>query len=101
MPVFNDKPRSKDYIYCWYSRGGERKKASQHVRDQRHKLYSTGKFYDIIDDPLEQNDLAAKGVPKKWQKKHSRLKAALDKHVAATLKADPIQEARRTAVKRK
>jgi arylsulfatase A len=100
-PVFHDKPRSKETIYCWYSRSGERKKATQHVHDARHKLYSTGKFHDIVADPDETNDLAADGVPKEWEKKHAKLKAALDKHVADTKKADPLQEARRKVVKRK
>ncbi len=94
VPVFEGRPedRKKDAIYCWYHRDGVRDQASQHARDQRHKLYATGKFYDTVADPEEKHDLAADGVPASLQAVHAKLKAVLDPQVAITAAADPVQE---------
>jgi arylsulfatase A len=80
LPVFLGKPeaRKKEAIYCWYESEGKRAKASQHARDQRHKLYATGKFFDTVADPEEKNDLAAGGVPAELADVHTKLKAVLD-----------------------
>ena len=99
-PLFRGQPREKDHIYCWYSRDGVRKAASQHVRDARHKLYAGGGFYDTIADPEEKNDLSSGEMPDLLREKHRRLKAALDRHLAVTAEADPVQEGRRAALKR-
>jgi arylsulfatase A len=98
-PLFRGEPRKKDTIYCWYSRNGERNKASQHVRDARYKLYATGKFYDVSTDPEEKIDLT-KELPADLKETHKHLKAVLEKHQAITRKADPIQAERRTALPR-
>lgn len=92
MPVFQGKPetRNKDAIYCWYENTGARAKASQHTRDQRHKLYATGKFYDTIADPEEARDLATNGVPADLAATHAKLKAVLDRQRAITAKADKL-----------
>ena len=97
----DDDYKARDYIYCWYSRDGARDKASQHVRTARYKLYATGKFHDTLDDPLEKADLAEKGVPEQLASVHSQLKAALEPHLEATKKADPIQNKKRGPKKEK
>ncbi|MCH7727809.1 MAG: sulfatase-like hydrolase/transferase, partial [Planctomycetes bacterium] len=57
-PQLRDQPGSpREWIYCWYSRNGVRKNASQHVRDRRYKLYATSKFFDVQKDVLEQRPL--------------------------------------------
>ena len=99
-PVFRGEARMKDSIYCWYSRDGERDKASQHVRDARHKLYMNGKFFDVVADPDEKNDLAAGDMPDVLRLTRDRLKEALDKHLAITKGADPIQAERRAKIGR-
>jgi arylsulfatase A len=99
-PVFRGEARMKDSIYCWYSRDGERDKASQHVRDARHKLYQNGKFFDVVADPDEKNDLAAGDMPDVLRLTRDRLKAALDKHLAITKGADPIQAESRAKIGR-
>lgn len=101
MPVFQGSgaERKKEAIYCWYSRMGERNKASQHTRDARYKLYADGKFYDTVEDPDEKDDLAKKGVPEKLADTHAKLKKVLDHHLEITRKADPVQNARREALK--
>lgn len=99
-PLFRGEPRVKDSIYCWYSRNGERNKASQHVRDGRHKLYAGGRFFDVVADPDEKNNLASESVPVDLGETHSRLKASLDKHLAVTRQADPVLAKRRGVTKR-
>lgn len=96
-PTFKGQPRDKDYIYCWYSREGDRKKAKQHVRTATHKLYATGKFYNIVEDPEEKLNLAAGGIPASLEATHTSLKEALDKHLKDTARFDPIQNKRRAA----
>jgi len=99
-PVFRGESRSKDHIYCWYARDGARNKASQHVRDARHKLYMDGRFHDVINDPEEKRNLTAGGVPEDLRETHARLKTALDKHMNVTREADPVIANRRAALKR-
>lgn len=94
-PLFQGKKRTKETIYCWYERNGDREKASQHVRDQRYKLYANGAFFDTWEDRAEEYDLAKEEISKELQPLHTKLKAALDRHLAITKKADPIQNAKR------
>jgi len=39
----------RKWIYCWYSRSGKAKTAKVFARNQRYKLFSTGKFLDLAD----------------------------------------------------
>lgn len=94
-PLFHGEPRKKDHIYCWYERNGVREKASEHTRNQRHKLYANGKLFDTVADPMEENNLAADGVPDELKPVHDTLKTALDEHLADTRAADPILSAKR------
>lgn len=99
MPVFQGRAgeRKMDAIYCWYHRDGLRDRASQHARDQRHKLYADGTFFDTVADPDEQNDLAARGIPEDLRATHTRLKTVLDREMAVARAADPVQAAKRRA----
>jgi len=98
-PVFHGKSRKKDAIYCWYSRDGTRENASQHVRDQRYKLYATGKFFDTVADPDERNNLARNGIPKSLRAKYASLRRILEARMAVTRAADPVQKAKRARVR--
>ena len=91
MPLFEGKPRTKEYIYCWYQRNGVRNKAKQLVRTQRYKLYASGRFFDIQKDPLEQSPIE----PGMAEGTHSMLRSALSRHLQATSDADPIIRAKR------
>ncbi len=97
LPLFKGsatyEPRKT--IYCWYERNGDRAKASQHVRNQRYKLYADGRFYDTREDLLEKSDLAKNGVPEQLAETHEMLKSALEPHLEVTKMTDPIQEAKR------
>jgi arylsulfatase A len=96
VPLFRGRPRTKDYIYCWYHRNGIRDEASQHVRNERHKLYADGRFFDTLADPDEQLDLAAIGIPPAIAPIHAQLRDALNRHLEVTRQADPRQEAKRS-----
>jgi arylsulfatase A len=99
-PLFRGEPRTKDSIYCWYSRDGARNKASQHVRDARHKLYMDDRFFDVVKDPDEKHNLATGGVPQELLETHTRLKETLNKNLAITRQADPVLGKRRIQIKR-
>jgi len=84
--------KGRDYIYCWYSRNGNRGKEIQLTRDRRYKLYATGQFYDVANDIKEQQPLDVKSLSRRQEASYDRLKAALDKHTATTKQvAEEIQ----------
>ena len=100
VPLLTGKgPSTREYIYCWYSRDGKRESASQHVRDARYKLYATGKFFDVVADPNEKSAITV--VPEELMAVYARLEQQLAPHLEVTLKADPIQQAKRDGDKKK
>jgi len=99
-PLFRGEKRSKDYIYCWYQRDGVREKASQHVRNQKYKLYADGSLFDTVNDRLEKNNLAKQKDHEVFQSDFATLKSGLDKYVAITKAADPVQAEKRSRIQR-
>lgn len=95
-----DQRSPRDYIYCWYHRDGVREKAKQLTRTQRYKLYADGRFFDTREDLLEKHPLNVDQLNPDQQSTHQLLQAALQKHVAITEAADPIQNRRREQLKR-
>lgn len=69
----------RDWIYCWYSRSGG-PTGKEWARNQRYKLYRTGKFYDVQNDVLEKNPLGMDKIGKQAKEVHTLLQTALDKH---------------------
>ena len=74
----------RDWIYCWYHRDGNRKKATQHVRTARYKLYASGRFFDVVADPLEESPLDPRMLKPEVAREYRRLVLALAPHVDAT-----------------
>lgn len=101
VPVLKGESRDKDHIYCWYSRDGIRKTASQHTRNQRYKLYSDGRLFDTVNDRQEKSNLAEQKDHDVFKSDYQVLKTALDRHVAVTKAADAAQSAKREAMSRK
>lgn len=99
MPVLRGRPaeRIKPTIYCWYQRNGVRNQASQHVRNQRYKLYASGKFHDTVADPAEAIDLSSQPLTEELQVVRRKLRAALAVHTEKTRNYDPVQQAKRQA----
>lgn len=63
-------------------------------------LYSTGEFYDVVEDLLETEDLAADRVPEQLRAIHGRLAEALERHLAVTAEHDPLIRQRRAELQR-
>ena len=58
LPVLTgEREHVRDWIYCWFSRDGRAPKAKVFARDQRWKLYSDGRLFDIAADPLEKKPI--------------------------------------------
>lgn len=88
-------PAPREWIYCWYHRDGVRNKATQHVRDQQFKLYSDGRFYDVVDDFEEKQPLDVKNLTDAQQAAFRKFKPVIDEKVAQTKAADPVIERKR------
>jgi len=67
----------RDWIYCWYSRSGASNKAKEFARNQRYKLYRSGKFFDIQNDVLEKHSLGLNSLSKEVEAIHGMLSKAL------------------------
>jgi len=76
----------RPWIYCWYSRGGG-PRGKEWARNQRYKLYRTGKFYDISKDVLEANPMRSDGLSAEATKARAMLQKALDKYENARPKS--------------
>ena len=72
--------KRREWIYSWYSvRGGPTGK--EWARNQRYKLYRTGKFYDISQDRLETTPLVE--LSPEAQQARATLQQALDQYKEA------------------
>ena len=67
----------REWIYCWYERNGKRNKASQHIRNQRFKLYRDGRFYDVLTDPQESNPLDTAALTEEAAAIHHQFKETI------------------------
>jgi arylsulfatase A len=99
--IRGDKYRSQDWIYCWYSRHGVRGKEKQLTRNDTYKLYSDGKFYNVIDDFFEKTPLSVGSLSDKQRGSYDLLKTELDKQLIVTAKATEEIKKRIPAKKKK
>ncbi|TWT80356.1 Arylsulfatase [Planctomycetes bacterium CA13] len=81
LPLLKGEPMTpRDWVYCWYQRDGKRNgSAKVFARNQTYKLDSSGKFYNVPADELEQSPLTPEGIDAKAQKTRLNLKAVIDK----------------------
>lgn len=64
LPVLRaERKHVRDWTYCWYSPSGRPREAKVFARDQRWKLYSDGRLFDIPADPLEKHPLKKDDTP--------------------------------------
>ncbi|MDE0825813.1 MAG: sulfatase-like hydrolase/transferase [Akkermansiaceae bacterium] len=73
------KTKHRDHIYMWYSRSGQNKGARSFARNQRYKLYSDGKLYDIKNDVLEKKPLDLTALSDELKQTHTMLQSGLNK----------------------
>jgi len=74
-----EKGNPREWIYCWYSRGGG-PNGKEWARNQRYKLYRKGGFYDVSKDVLEKNPLGAGELTADARQACAMLQKALDKY---------------------
>ena len=74
-----EKGIPREWIYCWYSRGGGAN-GKEWARNQRYKLYRKGGFYDISKDVLEKRPLNADELTADARQARAMLQKALDKY---------------------
>ncbi len=72
----------RDWIYIWYARNGGAKGA-EFARNQRYKLYGSGKFYDIEVDVLEKRPIKQSSLTIETRAVHDLLKNALGGYAGA------------------
>lgn len=84
-------------IYMWYSRNGVVSEAKVFARNQRYKLYSSGKFYDVPNDPEEKHPLAIDQLTAEQQEIHRML----EQHIAQFDDIQPVNAAGGTNRKRR
>ncbi len=73
------KPRES--IYMWYSPRQQNNLAvSESAFDQHYKLYRTGDFYDLADDPWEQNKLDTASLTSVQTEAKAKLTKTLDQY---------------------
>jgi arylsulfatase A len=76
--------RPRAWIYSWYSpRQGRDLTVREFAFDQRFKLYRSGKFFDLRQDPEEQQPLAVASLTGPAAAAARRLQTALDQFLTA------------------
>ncbi len=93
--IRGEAPSTREWIYCWYSRDGVRSKASQHVRNQRFKLYAGGKLFDVVSDFNEERPLKIDALNEQDRAVYRSLKKALAEKIKISKAADPMIEEKR------
>ncbi len=73
----------RDSIYCWFSRSGKPGTEKIFARNQRYKLYRSGKFFDIENDRLEQNPLNSDPLSPDLETTRQLLQKTLDRFADA------------------
>jgi arylsulfatase A len=63
LPQLRGEPGSiRDWIYSWYGPDGGETPRSEFAFDERYKLYSDGRLFDIVDDEDEQRPLSRESL---------------------------------------
>jgi arylsulfatase A len=70
----------REWIYCWYSRGGKVNEAKVFARNHRFKLYESGAFYEIPKDYDELNTIAYEELDSEAKQVYQMLKNVLDQY---------------------
>lgn len=62
----------RDWIYCWYTKSGKLDEVKELVRNEKYKLYKTGKFYNILDDFQETKPIAFENLNQTEKEIHQK-----------------------------
>lgn len=66
----------RDWLYCWYNPAGGKRAHYEFAQDDRYKLYTDGRFFDVRGDDRELNPLSS--LTEEAQQAKSKLQAALE-----------------------
>ncbi|HMC10480.1 MAG TPA: sulfatase/phosphatase domain-containing protein, partial [Pirellulaceae bacterium] len=80
LPQLKGEPgTSRQWVYSWYSPHGE--PLREFAFNQKYKLYRSGEFYDLIADPLEQQQpLKTSGLTGEAATAAKQFQTALDEY---------------------
>jgi arylsulfatase A len=80
FPQLGGKPgQPRDWLYAWYSpRQNPNKTVREFAYDQHFKLYRTGEFFDLNEDPAEKQPLEVPSLTGEAAAAAKRLQSALD-----------------------
>ena len=55
--VRGEAGQPRDWVYVWYKRNGNEKKAKEYAFNKQYKLYRDGRLYDYRADPMERSPI--------------------------------------------
>jgi len=76
--LYGKKGHPRKWIYSWYCPYG--KDVKEWAQDQEYKLYSTGEFYNINQDPFEKKQLDKSSLRGKMKKAYHKLEKVLSQY---------------------
>jgi arylsulfatase A len=77
--VRGERGQPREWLYHWYSpRQNGATVVTEFAFDHRHKLYRSGKFFDLLKDPNENQPLSSEQLESDAAAARKRLHAALD-----------------------
>ena len=81
LPQLTEKKgKTRDAIYCWYSKNGKMKNLKEFARNETYKLYRTGEFYNVKNDFFEVKPIAYENLTKKEKQVHIALSKMLENY---------------------
>lgn len=93
FPLFSGEDYTpREWIYNWYSRDGFFHKKSVFARTEKYKLYEDGKFFDVPNDPLEENTLVVSDLNKETKEIYQMLDEVLKTNAKKRLELITAQE---------
>lgn len=72
-----EKGAPREWVYCYYCPRPERTDPKRFVRDKRWKLYGNGRFFDVINDVLEERPLSEEVLTAAGRAAKRKLETAL------------------------
>lgn len=77
------KGEPREWLYAWYAPDGGAKAVHEFARTHTYKLYRTGAFHDLTQDPAEKRPLAVADLTGEPAGVARRLQAVLDQYAEA------------------
>ncbi len=76
--------KKRDWLYCYYTKTktGQVDIAEKYSQDKVWKLYSTGNFYNIVNDPTQKKPVNVATLSGETKQRYDKLKAVLDKMIS-------------------